>query len=82
MEIYYAPKVKFYLEDGETGQMKAHTEYALVPAISCSDAETKAMQHYVNNVKAVDVSVISVGPSQISTVIAVKDTDMITEEAE
>jgi len=73
MDIYFAAKVKFSY-DTENG-LKTKSEYALIPAISVSDAETKAIKHYAETLKFSDVSVISVAPSQVSTVVGIKSSD-------
>lgn len=67
MNIYFAARVKYFIETEEG--MRPKTEYALVSAISVSDAETKVIKHYTETIKAADVSVLSVGPSQICTVV-------------
>lgn len=73
MEIYYAPKVKYAIND-ELGNLKSVTEYALVPAVSVSDAESKTIKHF-EALGASSIAVLSVAPSQVSTVIGVKDKD-------
>lgn len=78
MDIYYAVKVK-YSYDTENG-MKSKSEYALVPAISISDAETKATKHYAEVLQFHDVSVISAAPSVVSTVVGLKSQDKPAEE--
>ena len=78
MDIYFAAKVKFSY-DTENG-LKSKSEFALVPAISVSDAETKAIKHYAETLGFSDVSVISVAPSQISTVVGIKPGDKQDEE--
>ena len=73
MNIYYAVKVKFTYgtENGE----KSKSEYTLVPAVSVGDAEEQAIKHYAEVLQFGDVSVVSVAPSQIVTVVDVKADD-------
>ena len=81
MEVYYAVKVKMTVT-GDDGKESRVTEYALVPAISVSDSETKAIEHYTNNLGFADITVISAAPSQIATVVGVSHNDAdVLEEA-
>lgn len=74
METYYAVKVKITFL-GDDGYEKRISEYALVPAISVSDAETKTVKHYSDTGYS-DVTVISAGPSQVAKVVGLCGNDM------
>lgn len=79
MELYYQCKVKYTIPN-EEGVEKRVTESCITCDVSVSAAESRTIDHYINKIGASNIVVMGVTEASISTVVNVKEKDVILND--